>query len=139
MNRPLPTITAVQDAMDQTLADTARTGRNATIAAVERRLDIPHATFYRNFAELIPRFQQRANHQDESTNPPANAQRTHPEENLRRLRRENEDGRRAIQIYCEAIRQLTLRNQDLERELHQREGVTVLSERQHSKRTTDKN
>jgi hypothetical protein len=42
MNRPLPTTTAVQDAMDQTLADTARTGRKATIAAVERRLGIPH-------------------------------------------------------------------------------------------------
>jgi hypothetical protein len=53
--------------------------------------------------------------------------------------RESEDCRRAIQIYCEAIRQLTLRNQDLESRLHQRESVTVLSERQHSKRTTDKN
>jgi hypothetical protein len=142
MKRPLPTNIEVQDVMDQVLAEAATAGRKARITAVERRLGIPHATFYRNFADLIPQFRQQTTDAQHGVAASPDAERSGPEDDarhLRRLRRENEDLRRLAQIYSEAIRQLTIQNRELQDLLHRQESVTVLSQRQVSKRTTDRN
>ena len=53
MRRSLPTTDAVRAAMDSVLASAAAAGRRPTITAVERRLGIPHPTFYRHYQQLI--------------------------------------------------------------------------------------
>ncbi len=60
------------------MADAASTVRKATIAAVERLLGVPQATFYRNFASLVPGFQQRADAQTEAITGPTPARRSTP-------------------------------------------------------------
>jgi len=50
-------------------------------------------------------------------------------ETIRRLRSENEDLRRTLRIYAEAIRQLTTRNEELADQLHRQASVTTTSSR----------
>ncbi|MET7987721.1 exodeoxyribonuclease VII small subunit [Streptomyces sp. NPDC005281] len=119
MKRALPDADTVKAAIDSVLEHAAATGRRPTITTVERRLCIPHATFYRHYSDLI----------DEHFRPriPAPAQPAAGEEasrrteaNLRRLRQENTDLRRSLELYEEAIRQLALENDAL------RQGAAVL-------------
>lgn len=137
MTRALPTAADVQEAMAQVLAEAATTGRRATISAVERRLGLPHATFYRNFADLIQQFQQQIGPPNTAAaaangdGPDASA------ETICRLRSENEDMRRTLRIYAEAIRQLTTRNEELADQLHRQASVTTIAPRSRSERTTD--
>jgi AcrR family transcriptional regulator len=137
MTRALPTAADVQEAMAKVLAEAATTGRRATISAVERRLGLPHATFYRNFANLIQQFQQQTS-QPNTIAAAANSDgQDGPAETVRRLRSENEDLRRTLRIYAEAIRQLTTRNEELADQLHRQASVTTLAPRQRPERTTD--
>ncbi|MDQ0710781.1 hypothetical protein QFZ55_000233 [Streptomyces luteogriseus] len=107
MRRALPDADTVKAAIDSILEHAAATGRRPTVATVERRLGIPHATFHRHYSDLI----------DEHFRPhipapaqPAPGDKTsgHTEANLRRLRQENTDLSRALELYEEAIRQLAL-------------------------------
>src|SRR6266536_2225406 len=91
MTRTLPTTANVQQAMAQVLAEAATTGRRATISAVERRLGLPHATFYRNFADLIQQFQQQTSPPNTTAAPANGNGQDGPAETIRRLRSENED------------------------------------------------
>ena len=47
---------------------------------------------------------------------------------MKRLRRENEDLRRLVKIYAEAIRQLTLDHHELQARLNTAAGVTILAD-----------
>ena len=126
MKRELPTDDEVHAAATELFADAARAGRKATLAELERRLGIPHATFYRNYPQTIELFQRHKNERlagDAPAAKPAND----PAETVVRLRRENEDLRRTVHIYAESIRQLTLTNQELRAALHEQAGVTELS------------
>lgn len=92
------------------------------MAAIERHLGIPHATFHRHYADLIdthfrPRIPELAQPATTTSSSAADAR---AEANLSRLRRENTDLRRTLALYEEAIRQLTLENDAL------RQGATVL-------------
>ncbi|WMX44834.1 hypothetical protein RGF97_08170 [Streptomyces roseicoloratus] len=116
------------------LADSETTGRRATVTNIERRLGVTHATFYRNFPDLIQWFQgQLAIRRDEAVTEKDTTKR---EDDLARLRRENTDLRKQVKIYAEAIRQLTLDKAALEDKLQSLEGVTDLDERrrQHADR-----
>jgi hypothetical protein len=137
MTRTLPTSANVQEAMAQVLAEAAATGRRATISAVERQLGLPHATFYRNFADLIQQFQQQTSPPNTTATPTNGHAQDGPAETIRRLRSENEDMRRTLRIYAEAIRQLTTRNEELADQLHRQTSITTLGPRQRSERTTD--
>jgi hypothetical protein len=53
MRRPLPADDQVNAVMTPVLAQAAETGRKPTVTAVERDLGIPHATFDRNYRDLI--------------------------------------------------------------------------------------
>ncbi|MEU6381688.1 hypothetical protein ACWD64_36190 [Streptomyces antibioticus] len=114
--------------MDAVLADAARTGHTPTVTEVERRLGIRHATFYRHYRSLITdHFRPRAARpQDE----PAAGSPDDAEEPVRqalhRVRQENTELRKLVQIYAENVRQLTVRNEELERELQVSIGVRRL-------------
>ncbi|KKD02113.1 hypothetical protein, partial [Streptomyces sp. WM6386] len=85
------------------------------MTAIERLLDIPHATFHRHYADLVDaHFRPRI---------PAPARPAIPREpsgsdvrteaNLSRLRKENTDLRRTLAVYEEAICRLVLENDAL--------------------------
>ncbi|MGX1914135.1 hypothetical protein ACWIID_35660 [Streptomyces phaeochromogenes] len=122
MKRALPGTDTVKAAIDTVLAEAAARGRRPTVTAIERLLDIPHATFHRHYADLIdvhfrpriPALPRPAT----PTEPSGSDVRT--EANLSRLRKENTDLRRTLALYEEAIRQLALENDAL------RSGGTVL-------------
>ncbi|MFC8201663.1 hypothetical protein ACFUTV_40735 [Streptomyces sp. NPDC057298] len=119
MKRALPGADTVKAAIDTVLDQAAATGRRPTVTAIERHLGIPHATFYRDYSDLIDtHFRPRI----PEAGPPAPGEATseRTETNLHRLRQENTDLRRTLALCEEAIRQLTLENAAL------RQGATVL-------------
>ncbi|MFI1852902.1 hypothetical protein [Streptomyces sp. NPDC020480] len=128
MIRPTLTNDEVQLAMKLVLREAQETGRRATITAVERRLDIKHATFYRNFPHLIAWFQEQA---DDQRNIPKPGQDTKPkntaEDTSAALRRENTQLRRTLAIYAEALRQLTLDYEEVRSQVQQSAQVTDLA------------
>jgi hypothetical protein len=124
--RQLPTTEQVRLAMDLVLREAAKTGHRPTITAVERRLDIAHPTFYRNFSELIDWFKQQVRDLKPARQDAPAATRTDPNAQMARLRRENEDLRTLTKLYAEAIRQLTLDYAQLESKLNALAGVTPL-------------
>lgn len=123
MTAHLPADDDVQAAMRQVLAEAATSGRRATITAVERQLHITHPTFYRNYPQLISWFKAQASAQQPAQ--PAAAT-TSTDSALARLRRENEDLRRTVNIYAGAIRQLTVDNADLASELETQAAISHL-------------
>ncbi|MCX4547192.1 hypothetical protein, partial [Streptomyces sp. NBC_01565] len=112
MKRPLPDTETVKAAIDTVLEQALAAGSRPTVTAVERHLNIPHATFHRHYRDLVEEhFLPRV---PAPTQPaPAETISGRTEENLSRLRRENTDLRRTLALYEEAIRQLTLENDAL--------------------------
>ncbi|MFF2148655.1 hypothetical protein [Kitasatospora sp. NPDC058190] len=127
MSSHLPTDEQVRAAMESELADSEAAGRRATVTNVEKRLGVTHATFYRNYPDLITWFKNRLADRHRSATTPKNSARADDE--TARLRRENSDLRKLVRIYAEAIRQLTIDKAVLEDELHALSGVTSLTER----------
>jgi hypothetical protein len=127
--RQLPTTEQVRLAMDLVLWKAAETGHRPTITAVERRLEIAHPTFYRNYPELIAWFKQRRQNQSPTRQDEMETARKDPPAEIGRLRRENEDLRTLTKLYAEAIRQLTLDYAELEAKLNAQAGVTPLDAR----------
>ncbi|MEU2620211.1 hypothetical protein ABZ642_19120 [Streptomyces sp. NPDC007157] len=126
MNRPLPTEEQVRSAMTAELAESEASGRRAAVINVEKQLGITHATFYRNYPDLIEWFKAQlvARRQEAVTEKDTNKR----EDDLARLRRENTDLRKQVRIYAEAIRQLTLDKAELEDRVQALEGVTSLDQ-----------
>ncbi|WP_411152189.1 hypothetical protein [Streptomyces sp. A30] len=114
--------------MDTVLKESAEAERHPRISAVEKRLGIPHATFYRNYPHLIEEFKLRTTERREDRVVTVDLPPT-PTETIARLRREKEDGRRIIAVYAESIRQLTLENEQLRSRVQKLEGVTDLTRR----------
>lgn len=131
MTRPTLTDDEVQLAMDLVLREAQEAGRHPTITAVEKRLDIKHATFYRNYPHLIASFKERAdalrNTPRESA--PNSEQKKTPEDTIADLRRENAQLRRTVAIYAEALRQLTLDYEEVSSQVKQQAQVTDLASR----------
>ncbi|MFD5463910.1 hypothetical protein ACFWIQ_13975 [Kitasatospora sp. NPDC127059] len=127
MSPHLPTDEQVRTAMEAELAGSEAVGRRATVTTVEKRLRVTHATFYRNYPELITWFETRLADRNRSATTPKNSARA-DDENAR-LRWENSDLPKLVRIYAEAIRQLTVDKAALEDELQALSGVTSLTER----------
>jgi transposase-like protein len=134
MRRDLPADDKVTVVMERVLAQAAENGRRATVTAVERALGIPQATFDRNYRHLTDDFRRRAQQQAGAARPagPVGAG-NDPGQVMQRLRRENEDLRRLVKIYGEAIRQLTLDHLELEAKLNTAAGVTTLADRKRNR------
>lgn len=130
MNRNLPTSAEVTVAMDQVLAEAASNGHRATLTTVERALGIPHATFYRNYPDLVGAFRRQAHEQRAGTSPASGScSGENPRATIERLRKENQDLRQTVKIYAESIRQLTLNRLELETKLNAAAGITTLYSR----------
>ena len=130
MTRQLPTEHHVRQAMDDVFQHSRQTGQRPTIAAVERKLDIAHATFHRHYADLITNyFQPRARTRASDTTPEQLSVDTRVSDALTRLRQENTDLRKLVQLYEEAIRQLTLDNHDLHSRLLDHAAVVPIGSR----------
>jgi hypothetical protein len=128
VTRPTLTDDEVQLAMNLVLREAQETGRRATITAVERRLDVKHATFYRNFPHLIAGFQEQADAQRNNPKAEQDARRkTSPEDTIADLRRENAQLRRTLAIYGEALRQLTLDYEEVRSQVQQSAQVADLT------------
>ncbi|MGW4975448.1 hypothetical protein [Streptomyces mirabilis] len=128
MTRPTLTDDEVQLAMNLVFREAQETGRRPTITAVERRLDVKHATFYRNFPHLIAWFQEQTDAQRNIPKPRKEPQRKNtPENTIVDLRRENTQLRRTLAIYAEALRQLTLDYEEVRSQIQQSAHVTDLA------------
>ncbi|MGW4825124.1 hypothetical protein ACWEP4_41035 [Streptomyces sp. NPDC004227] len=128
MTRPTLTDDEVQLAMNLVLREAQETGRRATITAVERRLDVKHATFYRNFPHLITWFQEQVDAQRNVAKPEHDAERPKPHEDvITDLRRENTKLRRTLTVFAEALRQLTLDYQEVRSQVQESAHVTDLA------------
>ncbi|MEV5906335.1 cell division protein ZapB [Streptomyces sp. NPDC052127] len=115
MNRPaLPDADTVRAAMDTVLAAAVARGRRPTLTAVERHLGLAHATFYRHYSDLITGyFQPRIPRPTAAADGgPAGADET-AARTVRRLRQENTELRRTVEVYAEMIRQLAAENDAL--------------------------
>ncbi|WP_338484237.1 hypothetical protein VM636_08445 [Streptomyces sp. SCSIO 75703] len=134
MNRPLPTDEQVRSAMTAELDESEASGRRATASNVEKQLGVTHATFYRNYPDLIEWFKvQLVARRQEVVTEKGTSKR---EDDLDRLRRENTDLRKQVRIYAEAIRQLTLDKAALEDTVQSLAGIASLDDRRR-RQTTD--
>ncbi|WP_128977509.1 hypothetical protein [Streptomyces roseicoloratus] len=134
MTRPTLTDDEVQLAMNLILREARESGRRPTITAVEKRLDVRHATFYRNFPHLIDWFRREADAQREAAAAEAPTKpQTDPADIITDLRRENTQLRRTVAVYAEALRQLTLTYEEATSHVRQNAGVTDLAARRNQK------
>ncbi|MGC5002632.1 hypothetical protein [Streptomyces sp. DT203] len=130
MTRSTLTDDEVQLAMNVVLREARDTGRRPTITAVEKRLDVRHATFYRNFPHLIDWFKQQAEVQRDAASPePPTKPKKRPDDVIADLRRENTQLRRTVAIYAEALRQLSLTYEEATSQVRQHTGITDLASR----------
>lgn len=128
MTRPTLTEDEVQLAMNLVLREAQEAGRRPTVTAVEKRLDVKHATFYRNFPHLITWFQEQVDAQRNTPRPEQDAEDPKPQEDvIADLRRENTQLRRTATVYAEALRQLTLDYQEVRSQVQQSAHVTDLA------------
>lgn len=135
MTRPTLTDDEVQLAMNLVLRQAQETGRRPTITAVERRLDVKHATFYRNYPRLIAWFQKQADAQRNALKPAPDLERPKTSEDIiADLRRVNTQLRRTLAVYAEALRQLTLDYEEVRSEVRARAEVTELASRRNRTR-----
>ncbi|MER5380796.1 hypothetical protein ABT040_11000 [Streptomyces sp. NPDC002688] len=135
MTRPTLTEDDVKLAMDLVLREGQETGRRPTITAVERCLDVRHATFYRNFPHLISWFKEEVGTSRNTPKPEQIHKTTKaPEDTIAALRRENAQLRRTLAIYAEALRQLTLDYEEVHSQVQQSAQVTDLAARRSRQR-----
>ncbi len=121
----LPSEIEVRAAMDQILERSAHTGRRPVIADVERKLGVAHATFCRHFTALTDTyFKPRAAELRKRPIDTTGAEAQTIQQAMQRLRQENTDLRKLVQLYAEQIRQLTLNRHDLTLQVEQLSGVT---------------
>lgn len=138
MSRQLPDEDQVRQIMAELLSAAQHGGRRPTVTAVEKCLGVTHATFYRNYPELILWFRQQA--ATLAPNPDAPRRNgSDTDQTLARLRRENGDLRRTVKIYAEAIRQLTLDNEQLYTQVKANAKVVDLAARRDQARGADEN
>lgn len=127
----LPAAQAVRVAAEELLTAHRQGGPFPTVSGLARQFGVNRTTFCRHYADIVtamldaaekhnaerPR-RRRAEPDDDKT-----------EQALQRLRRENTDLRKHVEIYEEHIRMLTTENQRLREQIEATTGVTRLSER----------
>ncbi|MFJ7249782.1 hypothetical protein ACIQWA_34810 [Kitasatospora sp. NPDC098652] len=125
----LPTDAEVKQAMDEVLAQAAQSGRVATVTAVERKLGMRHATFYRHFQPMIAEYFRPRAQPDSTPAMLATTDEPNASQTMARLRQENTELRKLVNIYAETIRQPTIDNTNLEAKIQTLNGITRLKPR----------
>ncbi len=134
MTQPTLTEDEVRTAMSIVLREAQETGRRPTVSAVERRLGVKHATFYRNFFHLIDWFKEQVTTRDQIADAkPDDGRHKTPSDVISNLRQENTQLRRTVAVYAEALRQLTLDYDEARNQIQQNADVTTLASRRNRK------
>jgi AcrR family transcriptional regulator len=127
----LPREDDVRAAADELLTQHLAGGTYPSVSALAKRFHINRTTFYRHYGAITSAMLDRAAHQQ-----PEGPERRRPPRStddrdriIRRLRDENNDLRRHLEIYEEHIRMLTIQNTRYRDELGRLASVSDLSSR----------
>ena len=126
----LPAAQAVRVAAEELLAAHRDGGPYPTVSGLARQFGVNRTTFYRHYPDIVSAMLDVAE-KNNAVQP--RRRRAQPddktEQTLQRLRRENTDLRKHVEIYEEHIRMLTMENQRLHEQIETMTGVARLSER----------
>ncbi|WP_460431815.1 hypothetical protein, partial [Amycolatopsis echigonensis] len=127
----MPTDEEVRAAAEHLLAAHRGGGAYPSVAALARQFNINRTTFYRHFASIASFMLDAAGQQHadgpKRRRPPRDDDER--DQTIRRLRDENTDLRRHVEIYEEHLRMLTTENARLTEQLQHQAGVTELNHR----------
>ncbi len=127
----LPGEDDVRAAADELLTQHRAGGAYPSVSSLAKRFHVNRTTFYRHYSAITDAMlDAAADHQASG----AKRRRPRREEDdrdhtIERLRSENTDLRRHLDIYEEHIRMLTLENQGLRQQLEQAAGLTDINDR----------
>jgi len=126
---PLPGDDDVRSAADALLTEHREGGAYPSVSALAKTFNVNRTTFYRHYAAITNAMLDSA--AQRQTDGP---KRRHPrhsddgrDETIRRLRTENTDLRKHLEIYEEHIRMLTIHNAAYRNQLERLAGITDLS------------
>ena len=127
----LPSEDQVRQVAHDLLAIHRASGAYPTVTALAARVGLNRTTFYRHFPALAEEMLDAAQQQNKDSKKRRLPERSEDDTSrtLQRLRSDNENLRRHVQIYEEHIRKLTLQNAELREQAEQSAGVADLSER----------
>jgi DNA-binding transcriptional ArsR family regulator len=112
---------AITHLLEQAVADNGR----PTATALAAHLGISRPALYRHFRPLVDQLLTAASTHEE----PRRRRIRDRDGEIAKLRREKEDLRRHVELYEEAIRQLTIENDRLKRQLEKQARVTRIDSR----------
>lgn len=129
--RSLPSEDQVRAAAEELLAAHREGGAYPTVTALAKRFDLNRTTFYRHFAAAAEAMLDTAQQQHTDERKRRRPVRSDDDRDraLRRLRDENDNLRKHVEIYEEHLRMLTTENARLREELQRQAGVTDLAGR----------
>lgn len=129
--RSLPGTEVIRAAANELLAAHRSGGPYPTVSGLARRFGINRTTFYRHYADAVQEMLDAAEKQNPQQPRRRRAQpkKDTTDTTMKRLRRENSDLRRHLEIYEEHIRMVTKENQRLREQLETAAGVARLGER----------
>jgi AcrR family transcriptional regulator len=131
----LPNDAQIRAAADTLLAAHRDGGAYPSVSALAKEFDINRTTFYRHFPTIAQYLLDTAACQ-QSEGPKARRPPTKADDRdavIRRLRNENSDLRRHLDIYEEHIRMLTIENARQREQLELNAGVTDITDRRSSR------
>lgn len=130
--KALPAAEAVSRAAEELLVAHRDGGPYPTVSGLARQFSVNRTTFYRHYADIVQAMLDAA----EKRNAQApRRRRTQSDNNAtdetmeRRLRKENSDLRKHVEIYEEHIRMLTAENRGLREQIETTANVPRLGER----------
>ena len=129
--RALPGDSDVRAAADALLTEHREGGSYPSVSALAQRFNVNRTTFYRHYATITNAMLDSAaqQHTDGPKRRPPRHTDDDRDETIRRLRTENTDLRRHLEIYEEHIRMLTIDNTTYRSQLERLAGVTELNTR----------
>lgn len=125
----LPGDDDVRSAADALLTEHREGGAYPSVSALAKTFNVNRTTFYRHYAAITNAMLDSAaqRHTDGPKRRPPRHTDDDRDEAIRRLRTENNDLRRHLEIYEEHIRMLTIDNTAYRNQLERLAGITDLS------------
>jgi AcrR family transcriptional regulator len=127
----LPPDDVVRAAADELLTQHRAGGSYPSVSSLAKRFHVNRTTFYRHYSAITDAMLDTAAHQNANGAKRRRPRREEDDGNhtIQRLRSENSDLRRHLDIYEEHIRMLTIENQQLRQQLEQASGLTDINDR----------
>ena len=127
----LPTDDVVSAAADELLTQHRAGGAYPSVSSLAKQFHLNRTTFYRHYSAITDAMLDTAAQQHANGTKRRRPRREEDDrdQTIHRLRSENTDLRRHLDIYEEHIRMLTLENQGLRQQLEQAAGLTDINGR----------